>query len=122
MITAGSVLLSATAQLGWTTLAGAGTAAGTARAGARPATGGYVVRQILVGGKLSHTYTAPGKTGSRTEHLSGPDDITTLGQHLFAAFQNGVGPQGQASRDGNTASTIVEFTKTPGPPSMGHRG
>jgi hypothetical protein len=33
-----------------------------------------------------------------------------LGHHLFSGFQNGVGPQGQASPDGNTDSTIVEYT------------
>jgi hypothetical protein len=33
-----------------------------------------------------------------------------LGHHLFSGFQNGVGPQGQPSTDGNTASTIVEYT------------
>ncbi|MGH3304598.1 MAG: hypothetical protein ACRDOK_23555 [Streptosporangiaceae bacterium] len=39
-----------------------------------------------------------------------PDDITLLGHHPFAAFQNGVGPQGQPSSHGNTDSTVVEFT------------
>ena len=33
-----------------------------------------------------------------------------MGRDLFTAFQNGVGPQGQASPDGNLDSTIVEFT------------
>jgi hypothetical protein len=45
-----------------------------------------------------------------TEPLADPDDITMLGGRLFTAFQNGVGPQGQASSDGNTFSTIVEYT------------
>ena len=31
------------------------------------------------------------------------------GGYLFTGFQNGVGPQGQASTDGNRDSTIVEF-------------
>jgi hypothetical protein len=43
------------------------------------------------------------------EPISQPDDITQLGDHIFVGFQNGVGPQGQASTSGNTASTIVEF-------------
>jgi hypothetical protein len=33
-----------------------------------------------------------------------------LGRDLFTGFRNGVGPQGQASTDGNRDSTIVEFT------------
>ena len=39
-----------------------------------------------------------------------PDDITALHGHIFAAFQNGVGPQGQANTAGNADSTIVEFS------------
>lgn len=42
--------------------------------------------------------------------MSSPDDITFLGHDLFTAFQNGVGPQGQPSSDGNGDSTVVEFT------------
>jgi hypothetical protein len=45
-----------------------------------------------------------------TEPLGHPDDLTHLDGHLFVAFQNGVGPQGQPSSDGNTASTIVELS------------
>ena len=33
-----------------------------------------------------------------TEPLTNPDDITLLGNDIFVGFQNGVGPQGQASR------------------------
>ena len=46
----------------------------------------------------------------KTEPLTSPDDITVLGDHIFTAFQNGVGPQGQPSLDGNDDSTVVEFT------------
>ncbi|HEY5316783.1 MAG TPA: hypothetical protein VIJ20_02300 [Solirubrobacteraceae bacterium] len=42
--------------------------------------------------------------------ISLPDDITYLGHHIFVGFQNGVGPQGQASTTGNRDSTIVEFS------------
>lgn len=31
---------------------------------------------------------------------------------MFVAFRNGVGSKGQPSPTGNTASTIVEFTKS----------
>ena len=43
------------------------------------------------------------------EAISQPDDITSLGGHIFVGFQNGVGPQGQASPTGNSDSTVVEF-------------
>jgi hypothetical protein len=43
------------------------------------------------------------------EAVSKPDDITSLGHHLFVGFQNGVGPQGEASTTGNLDSTVVEF-------------
>ncbi len=69
----------------------------------------YRVRAILNGADLRHTFIPAGKKTARTEALSSPDDITVLG-HIFTAFQNGVGPQGQPSADGNTDSTVVEFT------------
>jgi hypothetical protein len=70
----------------------------------------YRVRQILNGAKLRHAFVPAGTAQHRSEPLSSPDDITVLGHHIYAAFQNGVGPQGQASPDGNTDSTVVEFT------------
>jgi hypothetical protein len=95
--------------------------AGAAAAAAAPAHGRtaaaptsrapeFAVRQILNGAKLHHSYVAGGTR--KTEALSSPDDITVLGHHIFTAFQNGVGPQGQPSTDGNTLSTVVEFTAT----------
>jgi hypothetical protein len=50
--------------------------------------------------------------GDASEPVSKPDDITRLGNHVFVAFQNGVGAQGEASPSGNLASTIVEFSLT----------
>jgi len=58
------------------------------------------------GKTLTHT-TSAGKVA-----VSGPDDLVHLGGHVFVAFQNGVGSKGEASATGNTASTIVEFTKS----------
>jgi hypothetical protein len=89
--------------------------AGVTTADAAPAhgasgTGQFTVSQILSGTTLHHTYTPAGGTGTKTEPLTLPDDITQLGGDLFTAFQNGVGPQGQPSTDGNTDSTVVEFT------------
>ena len=72
----------------------------------------FAVRQILLGGKLRHTFVPAGSTKRRSEPLTQPDDITVLGRDLFTGFQNGVGPQGQPSTDGNAYSTIVEFTTT----------
>jgi hypothetical protein len=90
------------------------TAAGTLAAGmsalaapARPQSyPSYTVKQVLNGAKLSHVNS---KTGGK-EALTGPDDITQYNGNLYTAFQNGVGPQGQASSSGNLDSTVVEFT------------
>jgi hypothetical protein len=70
----------------------------------------YTVRTILSGKNLHHWYTKAGSRVRHSERLAGPDDITRIGNDLFTAFQNGVGPQGQASADGNRDSTVVEFT------------
>jgi hypothetical protein len=70
----------------------------------------FHVTQILNGASLHHSYTPAGSTVSQTEALSDPDDISQWGNDLFVGFQNGVGPQGQASTDGNLDSTVVEFT------------
>lgn len=79
---------------------------------ARPATASSLhqltVRKIAFGARLRHSFVAGGVR--HVEALAGPDDLGQLGAHLFVAFQNGIGPQGQASADGNTDSTIVEFT------------
>ena len=42
---------------------------------------------------------------------TGPDDLTTLDGHVFVAYQNGVGSQGEASASGATRSTVVEYTR-----------
>jgi hypothetical protein len=44
------------------------------------------------------------------EAISQPDDITFLAGDIYVGFQNGVGPQGQASPTGNVDSTVVEFS------------
>jgi len=68
------------------------------------------VRQIAFGTTLKHSFQ-PGGTGAvRTEHLTQPDDIVTLGGKLYVGFQNGVGSQGEESGSGNLDSTLVEFT------------
>ena len=65
---------------------------------------------ILSGSSLHHWYTKAGSSKRYREALTQPDDITRIGRYLFTGFQNGIGPQGQASTDGNRDSTIVEFT------------
>jgi hypothetical protein len=70
----------------------------------------FHVSQILLGTSLHHTYTSIGSTATHSETLSDPDDISRWGNDLFVGFQNGVGPQGQASTDGNLDSTVVELT------------
>jgi hypothetical protein len=71
----------------------------------------YDVHQVLSGKSLGHWYTRAGSSKRHWEPLSSPDDITIFDGDLFTTFQNGVGPQGQASPDGNRDSTIVEFTQ-----------
>jgi hypothetical protein len=63
----------------------------------------YFSRVFASGPGLTHS------TPGGSEALSNPDDITALGSRVFVAFQNGVGPQGEASTSGNLDSTIVEF-------------
>ena len=78
-----------------------------AGAQAQPA---YQVRQVLSGKSLHHWYTRAGSSTKHREPLTQPDDITRIGGKLFTGFQNGVGPQGEPSTDGNRDSTVVEFT------------
>jgi hypothetical protein len=66
---------------------------------------------ILSGMTLSHTYAVNGGPTTSSEPLTDPDDITQLGGVIFVGFQNGVGPQGQASTDGNEDSTIVAMDR-----------
>jgi hypothetical protein len=82
-------------------------AAGSANAAAAPAraaaTATFSTRVFASGAHLVHA------TPKGQEAISQPDDITSLGHYIFVGFQNGVGPQGQASPTGNVDSTIVEF-------------
>src|SRR5215469_4443966 len=76
---------------------GTGTAMANATHGRSPAGPRLTVRQILSGTRLRHRFVPAGGTTSRSERLTLPDDLTSLGGNLFTAFQNGVGPQGQPS-------------------------
>lgn len=77
-----------------------------------PSTPTFHASQILKGASLQHSYTPAGSSTSQIETLSKPDDITQLGNDLVVGFQNGVGPQGEASSDGNLNSTIVELSQS----------
>jgi hypothetical protein len=68
------------------------------------------VKQIVQATTVKHSYQPDGKGAARTESLTQPDDIVTLGGNLYVGFQNGVGSQGEASTSGNLDSTLVEFT------------
>jgi hypothetical protein len=70
------------------------------------AQGGFASRVFATGNAISHPI--PG--GSET--ISQPDDITYLDGRIYVGFQNGVGPQGQASGSGNVDSTIVAFDRS----------
>ena len=81
----------------------AGAVAGATAATSTGAGAGFHSAVFANGAQLSHM-TAKGK-----QALTNPDDITRLGNDIFIGFQNGVGPQGEASTTGNKDSTIVEF-------------
>ena len=104
---AATKLATAAATVAMLTAGVATAAAAQTRAAAHPA---FHARAILAGRTLHHRFRAAGSATWHTERLSLPDDITALGPALFTAFQNGVGPQGQAAPDGNRDSTVVEFT------------
>ena len=82
-----------------------GTSALAAHASSRSsrAAGAFTTRVFATGNHILHA-TRKGKVA-----ISQPDDITYLGGHIFVGFQNGIGPQGQASTTGNRDSTVVEF-------------
>lgn len=76
---------------------------GPAASAQASATGTFTARIFASGAHLLHA------TAKGDEPISQPDDITSLGGDIFVGFQNGVGPQGQASSSGNLDSTVVEF-------------
>jgi TusA-related sulfurtransferase len=83
-------------------------AVATATASGPPAVGtiaasAFHSRVFASGTRIGH------RTSSGIRPISQPDDITYLAGHIFVGFQNGVGPQGQASTSGNRESTVVEF-------------
>ncbi|HEY5354992.1 MAG TPA: hypothetical protein VIK57_21315 [Streptosporangiaceae bacterium] len=109
-ITLSAIGVSALAALAGTALSlGTASTAASAAAGSHP---GFAARVILSGASLRHTFVRAGSAKRHSAPLTLPDDITAAGPYLFTAFQNGVGPQGQAATDGNRDSTVVEFTRS----------
>ena len=84
----------------------------SASASTSAASNTLTVKQIVLAETLRHSYQPGGKGAARTEPLTQPDDIVTLGGNLYVGFQNGVGSQGEASASGNLDSTLVEVTRT----------
>jgi len=66
--------------------------------------------QLVFGDTLKHSFVPAGQTATKTEHLTQPDDIVSLGGNLYVGFQNGVGSQGEESGSGNLDSTLLEIT------------
>jgi hypothetical protein len=98
-----TVVLTAAAMIALGASAGASSAHGRPGDGRRPHAR-FVDQVFASGAQITHPI------GGGREAISQPDDITYLDGHIFVAFQNGVGPQGQASSTShNTDSTIVEF-------------
>ena len=72
----------------------------------------FTFKQIVLATTLHHSFKPNGTGAARTESLSQPDDIVTLGGNLYVGFQNNVGSQGEVAPSGNLDSTLVEFTPT----------
>jgi hypothetical protein len=68
---------------------------------------GFTNTVFAGGAGIEHANSSTGAM----EAITQPDDITHLGRDIFVGFQNGVGPQGQASASGNSDSTVVEFNR-----------
>jgi hypothetical protein len=79
-------------------------AQGQGRAAPRVPRSVFTARAFASGSRIMHA------TPKGREAISQPDDITFLAGAIYVGFQNGVGPQGQASPTGNHDSTVVEFS------------
>ena len=77
-------------------LAALGSVTAAAAAGDNNRAAGYTAQVFASGGST----------------LSAPDDITNMGGSIFVAWQNGVGPKGEPAANGNTQSTVVEYSRS----------
>jgi len=99
---------SSTSSSSTSTSSTSGSSSASASAGA--SSHALTVKQIVLAATLKHSYQPNGKDAAKTESLTQPDDIVTLGGNLYVGFQNGVGSQGEVSSSGNLDSTLAEFT------------
>ena len=99
---------SSTSSSSTSTSSTSGSSSASASAGA--SSHALTVKQIVLAATLKHSYQPNGKGAAKTESLTQPDDIVTLGGNLYVGFQNGVGSQGEVSSSGNLDSTLAEFT------------
>lgn len=70
---------------------------------------------LLWAGFASTAYAAPNGLTTRVfatggSSLSKPDDITAMNGSIFVAWQNGVGAMGEPAGNGNTQSTVVQYS------------
>ncbi|HEX4008750.1 MAG TPA: hypothetical protein VHX62_02005 [Solirubrobacteraceae bacterium] len=103
LIAAGAVTAAVAATAAAATATTAATTASGPPAAATIAAPTFHSRVFASGSGIAH------RTRGGIEPISQPDDISYLAGHIFVGFQNGVGPQGQASTSGNRDSTVVEF-------------
>ncbi len=80
-------------------------ASSTAVSSASGTPAGFTSRPWATGVTVTHPIAA-GKAS-----VTQPDDMTALGGHIFVAFQNGVGPQGE-TMNGVKDSTVAEFSSS----------
>ena len=89
---------------------GSGSGSGSASPSASASSKTLSVKQIAFGTTLKHSFLPNGKGTAKTEHLTQPDDLVSLGGNIYVGFQNAVGSQGEVAPSGNLDSTLVEFT------------
>src|SRR5580704_17170584 len=112
VVAAGLLVTAGCSSSGSGTGSGTGSGSGSGSGSASPSAASKTlsVKQIVFGTTLKHSYQPNGKGAAKTEHLTQPDDIVTLGGNLYVGFQNGVGSQGEVAPSGNLDSTLVEVT------------
>jgi hypothetical protein len=82
-------------------------ALGLAATGLVAATGSAVADDNDHSSRLGAQLFASGSSA-----LSAPDDITAMGGSIFVAWQNGVGAQGEPAGNGNTRSSVVDYSSS----------
>ena len=110
VVAAGLVATAGCSSSSSSTSSSTSTSTSTSSASASASSNTLTVKQIVLATTLKHSFQPDGKGAAKTESLTQPDDIVTLGGNLYVGFQNGVGPQGEVAPSGNLDSTLAEFT------------